>query len=135
METRVRFLFGRKCISDLWFRCVIGNSVSTECVQPLEFDLERGVALRIAWADGRRSAIPLAELRKACPCAGCRAERESASPHSLPVMASSAEQQRMVTVADIELVGRYALRVRWADGHDTGLYDYALLRRLGTLEG
>lgn len=109
--------------------------MSAEGVQPLEFDVQRGVALRITWADGRRSTIPLAELRKACPCAGCRAQRELPSPRSLPVIASSADQQRMVTVSDVELVGRYALRMRWADGHDTGLYDYALLRRLGTLEG
>ena len=30
----------------------------------------------------------------------------------------------------IEYVGRYALRFRWSDGHDTGLYPWDLLRRL-----
>lgn len=34
----------------------------------------------------------------------------------------------------VELVGRYAIRVAWADGHDTGLYEYGLLRRVGSLE-
>ena len=28
------------------------------------------------------------------------------------------------------LAGRYALRIVWADGHDTGIYDFPLLRRL-----
>lgn len=132
---RARWRFGFKCISDICFRRIIGNAMSADGVQPVEFDVQRGVALRITWADGRRSAVPLAELRRACPCAGCRAERESPSPRSLPVVAGSEEQRRMVTVTGVELVGRYALRMRWADGHNTGLYDYALLRRLGTLEG
>ncbi|MBW2736748.1 MAG: DUF971 domain-containing protein, partial [Deltaproteobacteria bacterium] len=30
----------------------------------------------------------------------------------------------------VESVGRYAVRVRFADGHDTGLYTYGLLREL-----
>ena len=37
----------------------------------------------------------------------------------------------MVTVDEAELVGRYALRIRWKDGHDSGVYDFALLRSLG----
>ena len=28
----------------------------------------------------------------------------------------------------IEPVGRYALRIRWSDGHDTGIYDFQMLR-------
>jgi DUF971 family protein len=30
----------------------------------------------------------------------------------------------------VESVGRYALRVRFADGHDTGIYSFELLREL-----
>jgi DUF971 family protein len=41
----------------------------------------------------------------------------------------SVEQQR--TIVDAELVGRYALLIRWSDGHDTGIFDYELLRSLG----
>jgi DUF971 family protein len=40
----------------------------------------------------------------------------------------------MATIASAELVGNYAVRVRWADGHDTGIYDFALLRALGEAE-
>jgi DUF971 family protein len=31
---------------------------------------------------------------------------------------------------DVQPVGRYALQFSWSDGHDTGIYSYALLRRL-----
>ncbi len=37
----------------------------------------------------------------------------------------------MVDGAGAELVGQYGLRITWADGHDTGIYDYELLRSLG----
>lgn len=37
----------------------------------------------------------------------------------------------MATAENVELVGRYALRILWRDGHQTGIYDYELLRRLG----
>lgn len=31
----------------------------------------------------------------------------------------------------LELVGSYALRVRWSDGHATGLFTWEALRRVG----
>jgi hypothetical protein len=31
-------------------------------------------------------------------------------------------------IAGAELVGNYAIRLRWTDGHDTGIYAFALLR-------
>lgn len=30
-----------------------------------------------------------------------------------------------------EYVGNYAIRIRWSDGHDTGLYNFKLLRERG----
>jgi DUF971 family protein len=29
----------------------------------------------------------------------------------------------------LELVGSYGLRIRWSDGHDTGIYTFELLRK------
>lgn len=37
-----------------------------------------------------------------------------------------------VGIADIEPVGNYAVRLRFDDGHDTGLYSWEELHRLGT---
>ncbi len=36
-----------------------------------------------------------------------------------------------VTIVALEPVGRYAVRIRFNDGHDTGLFSWALLYRLG----
>ena len=76
--------------------------------------------LRITWDDGHTSEYPLAYLRGWCPCAGCQG-------HS--------GERRYVHAADTELanvsvVGRYALNLEWGDGHQTGIYTYRYLREL-----
>jgi len=35
-----------------------------------------------------------------------------------------------ISIRDLQLVGNYALKIRWSDGHDTGLYTWEHLRRL-----
>lgn len=99
---------------------------------PLEIRLDRNRALEIRWDDGLETAIPLAKLRLACPCAICRAERESKAASPLRVIQARASAEQMATAETAELVGNYALKVRWRDGHDTGIYDYRLLRSLSS---
>jgi DUF971 family protein len=103
--------------------------------RPLELDLHRESHLRIRWADGAETVVPLPELRKACPCAGCRAAREERQRNPLAVIGPVADERDLVTVRDAELVGQYALRVTWQDGHSTGIYDFGLLRSLGRPAG
>ena len=96
--------------------------------QPLEIDLNRERQLRVRWADGKDCVYELPRLRQLCPCALCRTEREQ--PSGLPVVRPAAAQREMVTVSKAELVGQYGIRLTWNDGHNTGIYDFALLRRL-----
>ncbi len=109
--------------------------MNDSATQPLDIELDRTKELRIRWSDGALSVIPLATLRKACPCAGCRAEQEQATKQALPVVPDPATQHDMAEAEQARLVGNYALRVRWKDGHDTGIYDYGLLRSLGLVSG
>jgi len=39
--------------------------------------------------------------------------------------------KRMVTVAGIEAVGNYAIRISFSDGHDTGLFSWDILHDYG----
>lgn len=39
--------------------------------------------------------------------------------------------KRAVEILDLEMVGNYALKITFSDGHDSGLYDWAYLRDLG----
>ncbi|HPM22910.1 MAG TPA: DUF971 domain-containing protein [Phycisphaerae bacterium] len=100
-------------------------------LRPTDIAIARGGSLRICWSDGRLSDIPLPVLRKACPCAQCRESQGAKAGSGLPVIPAPAAQAAMTAVAGAELVGYYAVRMRWQDGHDVGIYDYELLRRLG----
>lgn len=69
--------------------------------------------------------LPARELRLACPCAQCVEEmtgRPLLDPATIP---------SSVRPDAVALVGTYAIRVHWSDGHATGLYtfDWLLARR------
>lgn len=102
-------------------------------LQPVEIELVRGRELRVAWVGGSETVIPLTDLRRACPCAQCRelCERQAVSTTALPTVGLPAEQRRMAQAERAVLVGQYALRIIWQDGHDAGMYDYELLYTLG----
>ena len=38
--------------------------------------------------------------------------------------------KKAVGIEAVDAVGHYAVRIRFSDGHDTGLYSWALLHRL-----
>lgn len=39
--------------------------------------------------------------------------------------------RRHVGIKDIDIVGNYAIRICFTDGHETGIYSYELLRKMG----
>lgn len=97
---------------------------------PRALNLIRDRELQVSWADGVESRISLERLRAACPCATCRALRDEQARNPLTVLPRAADAATS-RAESASLAGRYALRVTWADGHDTGIYDFSLLRRLG----
>ena len=100
------------------------NTRRGPAVEPSEIVQEGERGLLIKWADGRECRFSAAELRRACPCAQCVNEwtgEKVLNPESI---------SEELTVAGIEIVGRYALNFRWGDGHQTGIYSFRLLREL-----
>ena len=80
----------------------------------------------ITWAKGSEPVLVLARtLRLACPCAEC-VEEMTGHPLLDPDRISAD-----IKPMHLDLVGSYALRVRWSDGHSTGLYTWAKLREVG----
>jgi len=80
--------------------------------------------LAITWGDGAKSVFEVRDLRLACGCAHCIDEwtgHERLDPDSVPAD---------VHPLAVETVGRYAIQIRWSDGHDTGIYPFERLRRL-----
>jgi len=98
---------------------------------PLELELDRSRHLRVTWGDRHESVIPLAVLRKNCPCASCRSLREERERNPLAILSHAGDPAAMCTATSAELVGTYALRIDWADGHNTGIFYFRLLRSLG----
>lgn len=87
-----------------------------------------GSELAIQWNDGSESFVPLDLLRRACPCAGCGGEPDVLGRLERPQVSYTARSFELV---GWEVVGGYALQLRWGDGHSSGIYSYPYLRRLG----
>jgi DUF971 family protein len=87
--------------------------------------------LLIVWNDGQRRAYWVRELRESCPCATCREKRsqESNPAPLLPILRDS--ELRPLSILGMKPVGNYAYAIQFSDGHDTGIYTFELLRRLG----
>ncbi len=83
-------------------------------------------ALTIIWDDGSSDVISARTLRTACPCAACR------KPDGIDRTARALEGLLAITIADVSLVGGYAVSIRFGpDAHSTGIFPYTLLRTLG----
>ncbi|MEQ1438821.1 DUF971 domain-containing protein [Fontimonas sp. SYSU GA230001] len=79
--------------------------------------------LEVAWADGTRFELPCEYLRVFSPSAELRG-------HGLPEPMLIGGK-RDVNVVRIDPVGRYAVKLVFDDGHDTGIYSWDVLRELG----
>ncbi len=83
--------------------------------------------LFIDWKDGKRSEFALGDLRRVCPCAACRTEREHQGANPLRILKADPTGVRVVNA---KLVGLYAIQLDWSDGHNTGIFDFRFLRSL-----
>lgn len=97
---------------------------------------ELATGITIELADGTAATVDCRTLRTNCPCATCTEERAKAESHSSqPAKRSllrvvSSETNEQLGLEKIWPVGNYALGMRWADGHDTGIYPIATLFEL-----
>ncbi|HUG55732.1 MAG TPA: DUF971 domain-containing protein [Candidatus Limnocylindrales bacterium] len=96
--------------------------MDAEAARPREIARSGEADVAIEWADGHRSVYPARALRLACPCAECQEELTGRS------LVADAAVPEGVRPLGIELVGSYALSVRWSDGHATGIYAFRSLR-------
>lgn len=87
-------------------------------------------ALVVTWKGGGESRYALAELRRACPCAVCRELRSKPQAAGGLSLIEDAAATATAEATRLDQVGRYGVRITWADGHDTGIYTYDALRDL-----
>ena len=97
-----------------------------------------GTGVAIEWKDGHRSQWNFAWLRNACPCATCNDERTKAGREvgaarpkaGGPLVMYEAPPRPL----EVTPVGRYAIRFKWNDGHESGIYSWEYLRRMCVCE-
>jgi DUF971 family protein len=102
-----------------------GSERRGPAIEPREIKQVGDAGVNITWGDGLTSEFKAPELRRSCPCAQC--VNEWTGQRTLQPDAVSDH----LTIADISVVGRYALNFRWSDGHETGIYSFRYLRELG----
>jgi len=91
-----------------------------------------GNELALVWNDETESYFALEFLRRACPCAACGGEPDVLGNISRPHVTYTDKSFELV---GFDVVGGYAVQPRWADGHSSGIYSFAYLRRLQQTAG
>jgi DUF971 family protein len=112
------------------------DTLSDAAVTPLKVRVKKteGTGVEIEWRDGHSSSWTFRWLRDACPCATCHDERDKAGrkPGDAMPKAQALLQLYEAPPRPVEVtpVGKYALKFKWNDGHETGIYSWDYLRRV-----
>jgi DUF971 family protein len=90
--------------------------------RPTEIRLRKSAGVvAVSFDNGERFELPFEYLRVFSPSAEVRG-------HGNEILQIGKEQ---VKVVGVEPVGNYAVRLKFDDGHDTGLYSWPVLLELG----
>lgn len=88
----------------------------------IDFNREKQI-LTIVWSDENTFEYTSEFLRVYSPSAEVRGHGEG--QETLQV------GKKDVTIKDLKPAGRYALKIAFSDGHDSGIYDWKYLYRIG----
>jgi DUF971 family protein len=98
--------------------------MSAAIAWPLEIRVQRAArALEIDFDDGQTFRYPAELLRVESPSAEVQGHN--------PSQKVTVPGKRGVGVVEVEPVGNYAIRIIFDDGHETGIYSWSTLYRLG----
>lgn len=96
--------------------------------RPKDIAIDRAAGtFKITWVDNHSSEFNLRWVRANCPCATCREARRTDALNT-DVLKLMSGPLPSTQVAHAELVGNYAVRLEWTDGHATGIYAFSNLR-------
>jgi len=105
----------------------VGRVLVEGVIAPTDIQLI-GNEVAIKWADGAETFLACPALRAASPSAAAKGEPDIFGRiHG----AEGRKDFTGVTVLGWQVVGNYAVRFDFSDGHNSGLYSYELLRQLG----
>jgi DUF971 family protein len=96
---------------------------------PTHLDLKKDRGLTVQWADGTGSYFTIPYLRRMSPSADQRELRKAMGTNPLTVLPATPAGDA-IRITDAELVGNYAIRLHFSDGHTTGIYTWEYLREI-----
>jgi DUF971 family protein len=96
---------------------------------PKKIKLNKQEFLEIVWDTGKESKYPLKFLRDESPDAGNKGET-ILWKHYQPIPKQKTTEESYL-IEKIEIVGNYAIQIKWKDGYDYGIYSWDVLERLG----
>ena len=100
--------------------------MSESCDTDIPINIEahtNKLLLAVEWSDETRN-YPYVFLRGSCQCAHCVDEWTGQQLLDTTTIPPD------ITIEKLELVGNYALRIHWSDGHQAGLTTWKRLRSL-----
>jgi DUF971 family protein len=99
---------------------------------PRKLDLKKDRGLTVEWSDGSTSYYSIAYLRKMSPSADMKELRAQMKRNPLTVLPSrmAGASSGPLTASGAEMVGNYAIRILFSDGHHTGIYSWDYLRQI-----
>lgn len=93
-------------------------------IQPTQIIEDSDRQITIKWSDDSESIYPATILRRSCPCASCVNEWTGVK------MLNDEQIADDLSFSKVSIVGRYALNFVFSDGHDTGIFSFAYLKKL-----
>jgi DUF971 family protein len=110
------------------------NNMPTVDPKSVKVHLTAGTGVDIEWKDGHLSHYTFPYLRDACPCALCNEERAKSGrtpgDQALPKPGELPMFKPTIKPLSAEPIGKYALRFKWNDAHDLGIYSWTWLREI-----
>ncbi len=97
------------------------ESTTNHKVKEISFEQN---AMKIIWQNGEISKLLFRFLRLHCPCASCVDELTGEKILDEKKISSD------IIPLESHYIGNYALKIKWSDNHDTGIYSFKNLYQL-----
>lgn len=95
-----------------------------ENLVPIALEKSNERTLKILWSDATFNEYDVRKLRFNCACAKCVNEWNGERIITLESIPKNMKPLK------IDSVGNYAIKITWADGHDSGIYTYKNLKNI-----
>lgn len=89
---------------------------------PIALQKSNETTLKISWSDATFNEYDVRKLRFNCSCAKCVNEWNGER------IIKFEDVPKNMKPSKIDSVGNYAIKITWADGHDSGIYTYQALK-------